>query len=55
MEYNMESLIPYVSEFIIVVKYKKEKIQDYFKNTFAGIPVSYHEQGNEKGTGAAIK
>jgi len=30
MEYNMERLIPYVSEFIIVVQYKKEAIIKYF-------------------------
>jgi NDP-sugar pyrophosphorylase family protein len=30
LEYNLEHLVPYVDEFIIVVKYKKEVIIQYF-------------------------
>jgi len=55
IEYNMERLIPYVNEFIIIVKYKKEAITEYFWNEYKWIKISYHEQGHEKGTGAAIK
>lgn len=55
LEYNMERLLPYVDEYIIVVKYKKEAIINHFWSEYQWIPVSYHEQGEEKGTGAAVK
>ena len=54
LEYNMEHLLPYVDEFILVVKYKQEVIREYFGSEFHGIPVSYHEQGEKSGTGGAI-
>lgn len=55
LEHNMDTLLPYVDEFIIVVKYKKEVITEYFGDEYKGIKVSYHEQWEEKWTGAAIK
>lgn len=55
LQYNMERLLSYVDEFTIVVKYKKEKILQYFWDSFQGIPIRYHEQWDEKGTGAALK
>lgn len=54
LEYNMEHLAPYVDEFIIVVKYKQEVIRDYFGASFHDIPITYHEQVDESGTGAAL-
>ena len=54
IEYNMERLLPYVEEFIIVVKYKKEAIIKYFWNSYKWTKITYHEQWEEKGTGAAI-
>jgi len=51
----MEQLKSYVDEFIIVVKYKKEAIINYFGNEYQWIPIRYHEQWEEKGTWAAIK
>jgi UDP-N-acetylglucosamine diphosphorylase / glucose-1-phosphate thymidylyltransferase / UDP-N-acetylgalactosamine diphosphorylase / glucosamine-1-phosphate N-acetyltransferase / galactosamine-1-phosphate N-acetyltransferase len=55
LEHNLEKLAPYVDEFIIVIKYKKETIVEYFGNSFENIPIRYHEQGEEKWTGAAIR
>ncbi len=55
LQYNMERLLPYVNEFIIVVKYKKEVIKNHFWNQFKWIPVRYHEQWEESGTWAAVK
>lgn len=54
LEYNLEHLVPYVDEFIIVVKYKKEVIENYFWDNFHGIPIRYHEQTDATGTGAAL-
>jgi dTDP-glucose pyrophosphorylase len=55
LEYNMQSLVSYVDEFIIVVKYKKEKVAEAFWESYEWVPIRYHKQGHEKGTGAAIK
>lgn len=55
LEHNMERLLPYVDEFIIVVKYKKEVIIDYFWDEFQWTTIKYHEQWDESGTGAAVK
>lgn len=54
LEHNMNTLLPYVDEFIIVIKYKKETITQYFWESYRWIKVTYHEQGNEKGTAAAL-
>jgi NDP-sugar pyrophosphorylase family protein len=54
LEYNLEHLVPYVDEFIIVVKYKKEVIIQYFWSSFQSIPIRYHEQGDENWTWAAL-
>jgi len=54
LQYNMERLLPYVDEFIIVVKYKKEIIMDFFWESFEWKKVSYHEQGEQKWTWAAV-
>ncbi|MDD3793409.1 MAG: sugar phosphate nucleotidyltransferase [Candidatus Gracilibacteria bacterium] len=55
LEHNLESIYKYVKEIIIVVKYKAEIIENYFGNNFKGVPMIYHLQNDEKGTGAAIK
>jgi UDP-N-acetylglucosamine diphosphorylase / glucose-1-phosphate thymidylyltransferase / UDP-N-acetylgalactosamine diphosphorylase / glucosamine-1-phosphate N-acetyltransferase / galactosamine-1-phosphate N-acetyltransferase len=54
LEYNLEHLAPYVDEYIIVVKYLHEVIREYFGTTYRGIPITYHEQGDALGTGAAL-
>jgi len=54
LQYNMEKLLPYVDEFIIVVKYKKEIIMDFFWDSFEWKKISYHEQGEQKWTWAAV-
>ncbi|MDP5039210.1 MAG: sugar phosphate nucleotidyltransferase [Candidatus Gracilibacteria bacterium] len=55
IEHNLESIYKYLDEIIIVVKYKKEIIMDYFKDNFKGVKITYIEQGDDKGTGAAIR
>ena len=55
LEHNMEKLVRYVDEFIIVVKYKQEVIKDYFWDTYQWVPISYHEQGEKVGTAGALE
>jgi len=55
LEYNLESIYKYVDEIIIVVKYKKEKIQEYLWNNYKWVKIVYKEQGDEKGTWSAIR
>ena len=54
LAHNMDKLLPYVDEFIIVVKYKQEIIRTYFWESYQWIQVSYHEQGNKTGTWGAL-
>lgn len=55
LEHNIESIYNLVDEIIIVVKYKKEIIIDFFKDNYKWTKVSYIEQWDEKWTGAAIR
>jgi bifunctional UDP-N-acetylglucosamine pyrophosphorylase/glucosamine-1-phosphate N-acetyltransferase len=43
-----------VDEALIIVRYLKEKIIDYFKDKDLGLKLTFIEQGDENGTGAAI-
>ncbi|MFA5917665.1 MAG: bifunctional sugar-1-phosphate nucleotidylyltransferase/acetyltransferase [Candidatus Gracilibacteria bacterium] len=55
IEYTLDSLVQVVDEFIIVVKYKQSLFRNLFKDKYKDIKITYIEQGEEKGTGAAIK
>lgn len=55
LEYNLEIIYKYVDEIIIVVKYMSEKIEEYFWDNYKWIPITYHLQWEEKGTGGALK
>ncbi|AAL80359.1 glucose-1-phosphate thymidylyltransferase [Pyrococcus furiosus DSM 3638] len=54
ISYVLENLDPFVDEFIIVVKYMKEKVIDLLGDEFRGKPITYVEQGEEEGTAAAV-
>jgi bifunctional UDP-N-acetylglucosamine pyrophosphorylase/glucosamine-1-phosphate N-acetyltransferase len=43
-----------ITEAIIVVRYMKEKITDYFKEQDLGMELKFVEQGEDTGTGAAL-
>ncbi len=43
-----------ITEAIIIIKHLKEKIVDYFKDKDLGIKLTFIEQGEEYGTGAAL-
>lgn len=56
LELLMDNMINYgTDEFIICVSYLKEKIMNYFKDNYKGIPIKYSIENNPLGTGGAIK
>ena len=55
LAHNMDKLIKYVDEFIIVVKYKEEIVRSHFWNNYKWIAISYHRQGEKKWTAAALE
>jgi len=55
LEHTIENIYTQVDEIIIVVKYLSEIISNYFWDNFKGTKISYHIQGDEKWTGAAIR
>ena len=54
LEHNMDRLLSYVDEFIIVVKYKQEIIRDFFGKEYKGVKVRYYQQWEKTGTGGAL-
>ena len=55
IEYVMENLDPFVDEFIVIVRYKKEKLTQTLGDEFNGKPISYVEQLPGEGTAKAIE
>ncbi|ASJ15986.1 glucose-1-phosphate thymidylyltransferase [Thermococcus chitonophagus] len=54
IEYVIENLDPFVDEFIIVVRYMKEKLINLLGDEFHGKPITYVEQVEGEGTAKAI-
>ncbi|WP_048151965.1 bifunctional sugar-1-phosphate nucleotidylyltransferase/acetyltransferase [Palaeococcus ferrophilus] len=54
IEYVLENLYPFVDEFILVVRYKKEVLMKILGDEFHGKPVTYVEQKEGEGTARAI-
>ena len=54
IEYNIENIYKYVSEIIIIIKYKWELIKQYFSDNYKWVKISYKIQNNKKWTAAAI-
>ncbi|AMM53263.1 bifunctional sugar-1-phosphate nucleotidylyltransferase/acetyltransferase [Pyrococcus kukulkanii] len=54
IEYVIETLDPFVDEFIIIVRYMKEKIIKLLGDEFHGKPITYVEQVEGEGTAKAI-
>ncbi len=55
IEHNLENLWWLVEECIIVVKYMPETFKESIWKQYKNISISYHLQGEENGTAAAIK
>ncbi|RLF75789.1 glucose-1-phosphate thymidylyltransferase [Thermococci archaeon] len=54
IDYVLENLYPFVDEFIIIVRYQKEKLMEYLGDEYKGKPVTYVEQVEGEGTAKAI-
>ena len=54
IEWKLEALPQGITNVVIVVGYKKEVIQDYFGDSWNGIPITYVEQVTLDGTGGAL-
>ncbi|NJE06396.1 glucose-1-phosphate thymidylyltransferase [Thermococcus sp. M36] len=55
IEYVMENLDPFVDEFIVIVRYRKERLVEALGDEFNGKPVTYVEQLPGEGTAKAIE
>ncbi len=55
LQYALEQLKNYVDEFIIVVGYKAEQIQNYFGTNFQGRKINYVLQDKLLGTADAVR
>ena len=55
IEYVMENLYPFVDEFVVVVRYRKEKLIETLGDEFGGKPITYVEQLPGEGTAKAIE
>lgn len=54
IDYTLESVSDFASEIIIVVGHAKDQIINHCKDSFQGIPITYHEQVEQNGTGGAL-
>ncbi len=54
LEYNLNALRDLVDEVLIIVGYKKEKIMEYFGNSYKDIKITYVIQKEICGTGNAV-
>jgi UDP-N-acetylglucosamine diphosphorylase / glucose-1-phosphate thymidylyltransferase / UDP-N-acetylgalactosamine diphosphorylase / glucosamine-1-phosphate N-acetyltransferase / galactosamine-1-phosphate N-acetyltransferase len=54
IEWKLEALPESVTQIILIVGYKKEIIENYFGDSWKGIPITYIEQETLDGTGGAI-
>lgn len=55
LEYTLSILPDVIDEVILVVGYQKEKIMDYFGDSFEGIPLRYVVQETPLGTAHALE
>ncbi|WP_457753412.1 bifunctional sugar-1-phosphate nucleotidylyltransferase/acetyltransferase, partial [Thermococcus sp.] len=54
IEYVLDNLYPFVDEFIIIVRYQKEKLIEFLGDEYNGKPITYVEQSEGEGTARAI-
>ena len=54
IEYILDNMYPFVDEFIIIVRYQKERIIQMLGDEFKGKPVTYVEQMEGEGSARAI-
>lgn len=54
IDYVFENIYPFVDEFIVIVRYQKEKLMEYLGDEYGGKPITYVEQVKGEGTARAI-
>lgn len=54
IEHNIENIIDNFDSIFCIVQYKKEKFKEYFWDSYKGKQITYIEQIDRSGTGAAI-
>ncbi|USG99745.1 NTP transferase domain-containing protein [Thermococcus argininiproducens] len=54
IEHVLENIYPFVDEFIVVVRYHKEKLMEHLGDEYGGKPITYVEQVQGEGTAKAI-
>ncbi|ACJ15844.1 sugar-phosphate nucleotydyltransferase [Thermococcus onnurineus NA1] len=55
VEYVLENLDPFVDEFILIVRYQKEKLIETLGDEFNGKPITYVDQLEGEGTAKAME
>ncbi|MDK2914028.1 MAG: UDP-N-acetylglucosamine diphosphorylase / glucose-phosphate thymidylyltransferase [Thermococcaceae archaeon] len=55
IEYILENLDPFVDEFVVITRYKKEKLIEVLGDEFNGKPITYVDQLPGDGTAKAIE
>ncbi len=55
IEHNLENIYKYVTEIILIVKYKEELVKKVFWDNYKWKKITYKTQNNDKWTWAAIK
>lgn len=53
IQHNLDAMSPYVSHAVIVVGHLKDAYRDVLGTEYSGIPITYVEQEEQKGTGHA--
>ena len=54
LAWQMEALAPLVDGIVLVVGYRQEMIRAQFGNEYRGVPITYVEQLEQRGTGHAV-
>ena len=54
LAWQIEALAPLVDGVVIVVGYRQEMIREQFGKEYRGVPISYVEQLEQRGTGHAV-
>jgi len=54
LAWQIEALAPLVDGVVLVVGYRQEMIRERFGNAYQGIPITYVEQLEQRGTGHAV-
>ncbi|RLF84425.1 glucose-1-phosphate thymidylyltransferase, partial [Thermococci archaeon] len=54
IDYVFENIYPFVDEFIVIVRYQKEKLMEHLGDEYGGKPITYVEQIEGEGTAKAI-